>query len=257
MKVRKLALAGLATAAVLAPVAPAHAASPAQPDAETGNVWILKTDQETRAPLRGALFQLWRETNGRTGLQTDGSSPDELVSSGCRTEEDGWCGATVPLGTYYWEETTPPPGYGLPSDPVSAPLVLTAENAEDGVTAEIRNVRDPYQIKVVKKDAKTKRPLRGAVFELWREVNGISGLQPYGINPDVRTGSGCATDGKGVCSFTGLDAGQYYLRETDVPEGYVLPADPVTGPLTLDGQGRHLEVKLFNQRDEHGKGPRA
>ncbi|MEU5060230.1 MULTISPECIES: prealbumin-like fold domain-containing protein [unclassified Streptomyces] len=62
-----------------------------------------------------------------------------------------------------------------------------------------------------KSDAKTGRPLEGAVFELWKESNGRAGLQTNGRTPDTLTGTECTTDSRGTCDFDPLAYGTYYL----------------------------------------------
>ncbi|MEU8843664.1 choice-of-anchor A family protein [Streptomyces roseus] len=230
------------------------------PPAPTGRVAVRKVDAaDTRTPLAGAVFELWRESNGVPGLQTDGGDPDTLEEGGCVTGADGRCELVVEAGTYHWREIAAPAGYELPAQPV-ATVVLTEANAAAGATVTFADARQGEEfggsLEVLKKDAKTKRPLRGAVFEVWKETNGTAGLQTVGINADVMVKAGCATDGAGVCTFASLEAGSYYLRETDVPEGYVLPENRVTGPLRLDEQtpGHRLVVTVDNRRDDHGKG---
>lgn len=89
------------------------------------------------------------------------------------------------------------------------------------------------------------------MFELWKDTNGTTRLQTEGIDADQRTRPGCATDADGICDFDRLADGRYFLVETDVSEGYVLPEDPVTGPLLLDGTvGRRLVVTYYNKRHE-------
>jgi large repetitive protein len=227
----------------------------------TGDVTVVKEDSETGAPLAGAVFQLWEETNGIPGLQTTGVNPDTTVGTPCTTGADGECGRTVETGTYYWQETAAPPGYDLPANPVFGPLVLTEENAQQGVTVTAENSLTPVDgdIIVIKTDAKTGRPLEGAVFELWEETNGVPGLQTSGTPgtpSDTLTGDGCSTDGEGRCVFDGLDAGTYYVLETDVPEGYVLPRNPVSGPFTITAEnaGDPVFVEVANKRGEPGKG---
>ncbi|MFF4292402.1 choice-of-anchor A family protein [Streptomyces vinaceus] len=225
----------------------------------TGRVAVRKVDAATAAPLAGAVFELWRETNGQPGLQTAGADPDTLDENSCVTGDDGRCERVVRLGTYHWREITAPAGYQLPAQPVTT-LVLDEAGAVAGVTVTVSNSKEEEEyrgvLEVLKKDAKTKRPLRGAVFEVWKETNGTAGLQTTGINSDVLVKAGCATDGAGVCTFAYLEQGSYYLRETDVPEGYVLPENRVTGPLRLDEQtpGHKLVVTVDNRRDDHGKG---
>ncbi|MFD0430029.1 SpaA isopeptide-forming pilin-related protein [Streptomyces zhihengii] len=61
---------------------------------------MLKTDAESGEPLAGAEFELWRETNDVTGLQTGGTDPDTLVTT-CATPHPGsapgwsWRGRTT------------------------------------------------------------------------------------------------------------------------------------------------------------------
>ncbi|NLU69370.1 hypothetical protein HCC30_19230 [Streptomyces sp. HNM0574] len=227
-------------------------------------VRVEKRDKESGARLPGAEFQLWRETNGTAGLQTGGENPDTAVGGPCTTGGRGVCEETVTsTGTYYWEETAAPDGYELPRDTVTGPVEVTEPGQTYRVTADNRKAPEPGpgpdpkgDIRLDKTDRKNGEPLPGAVFQLWRETNGTAGLQTGGGDPDTRTGSACATDDKGRCSFDELPLGTYYLEETAVPEGYELPADPVSGPyeLTAGNAGKGLTVPLENTRGEPGKG---
>ncbi|MEV0743979.1 choice-of-anchor A family protein [Streptomyces sp. NPDC050273] len=226
----------------------------------TGEVRVLKTDTESGAALAGADFQLWRETNGDDGLQTTGADPDTLVTT-CTTPANGVCAETTTPGTYYWRETAAPDGYELPDPAVFGPLVLTEDNADAGVQVEAANTKEPVptvtgSLTLEKTDAKNGQPLAGAVFELWRETNDVPGLQTAGTNPDTLADAGCSTDDSGECTFDGLPLGEYYLRETAVPEGYVLPANPVSGPfeVTEANSSQGVTVELANERGEPCKG---
>ncbi|WP_426366966.1 choice-of-anchor A family protein [Streptomyces sp. E-08] len=226
-----------------------------EPVPTTGAVKVVKTDAATGAVLPGATFRLWEETNGRTGLQTSGDDPDTQVGAACVTGADGVCTRTVETGTYYWQETDAPDGYDLPSPAVFGPLVLTEENATTGVSVTASNTRTPVppgtgSLMLLKSDADSRLPLRGATFELWEETNGRDGLQTDGADPDTRIGTPCTTNVVGLCSFGDLDHGTYYLRETGVPDGYVLPADPVAGPFVISGDQEVVVARLDNHRGE-------
>ncbi|MFG2501049.1 choice-of-anchor A family protein [Streptomyces sp. NPDC048441] len=230
-----------------------------KPNSVTGEVRVRKTDSVTGAALPGAQFELWREANGTAGLQTGGATPDEKVGADCTTGATGRCRREVDLGTYYWRETGAPDGYVLPDPNVFGPLSLTAANASKGVELTARNTAEPGatgSIRVKKTDAKTHKPLAGAVFELWRETNRVRGLQTSGTSHDTRVGAGCSTDDRGACVYDDLPLGAYYLRETAVPEGYAAPAKPVTGPyvLTKKNADNGVTVSLTNRRGEPGKG---
>ncbi|MER5726994.1 choice-of-anchor A family protein [Streptomyces sp. NPDC002138] len=225
----------------------------------SAKVVLRKTDKDSGLPLRGARFELWKESNGTRGLQTTGS-PDTKLPGDCLTDARGTCTVELPIGaTYYWRETGAPEGYERPADPVTA-FDLDEGDVREGVLLGVPNhkKREEFSgaIKVLKLDGKTRRPLRGAVFEVWKETNDTKGLQTRGINADEKVKDGCATDREGVCSFPNLSEGYYYLVETDVPEGYVRPRNRVTGPLHLDGKtpDKVLVQRLTNERDPHGKG---
>ncbi|MFE7842485.1 SdrD B-like domain-containing protein [Streptomyces sp. NPDC057474] len=116
------------------------------------------------------------------------------------------------------------------------------------------------RLTLVKLDGKSNEPLAGAVFELWQDTNGVRGLQRYGLKQDWFVND-CASSHIGRCSFGSLLPGTYYLVETDVPEGYLKPKQPVTGPYVLTpnnaSYGSGLFVKLFNVRGEPCKGKKC
>ncbi|MBB5117343.1 choice-of-anchor A family protein [Streptomyces eurocidicus] len=231
----------------------------APPPPTRGNVTVVKKDAQSGNVLPGARFQLWRETNDVAGLQTAGDGRDTPVGGVCTTDAKGECRSTVETGTYYWQETRPPAGYPAPATTVFGPLTLTAANAAQGVSVTVTNtkpVEPTGTVHLVKQNAKTKHPLQGAVFELWRETNGVTGLQTTGTRPDTRVGTGCATDRQGRCTFPNQPLGTYYLRETAVPEGYVMPKNPVSGPyaLTAANATAGVKVTLKNAPGEPGKG---
>ncbi|MEV7194364.1 choice-of-anchor A family protein [Streptomyces sp. NPDC093510] len=232
-----------------------------KPTVVKGDVTVVKKDKDTGKPLPGAVFQLWRETNGVEGLQRRGSDPDTSTGSPCTTTASGVCERRVALGTYYWVETKAPDGYELPDPAVFGPLALTGANASRGVSVvALNSVREePGELgalTVVKKDKKTGRPLGGAVFQLWQETNGRPGLQTSSAGRDTLADGGCATDGRGRCQFQGLDLGSYYLKETAVPDGYVLPSKTVSGPykVTAGNAAKGVTVTLTNQRGGGKKG---
>ncbi|MGW1148155.1 MSCRAMM family protein, partial [Streptomyces sp. NPDC002454] len=207
---------------------------------------VLKQDSATQAPLAGAVFQLWMETNGIPGLQTTGANTDTQVGANCTTPANGQCSRTVELGTYYWRETAPPPGYDLPANPVFGPLVLTAANAGTGVTVTANNTETAPvtgDVTVVKQDVETGDPLAGAVFQLWEETNGAPGLQTGGTTPDTQVGAACTTPANGACTRT-VEEGTYYWYETQAPPGYELPSNPVFGPLTLTDENASTGVTV-------------
>ncbi|MGW4647615.1 SpaA isopeptide-forming pilin-related protein [Kitasatospora sp. NPDC004289] len=195
-----------------------------------GAVTVTKTDPAGKV-LPGAVFQLWKESNGTTGLQSTGASQDTKVGTPCTTAANGQCTATVGLGTYYWQETQAPPGYLMPAQPVFGPLVLTLTNYQQGVTVTAVDQPMTGVLTVTKTDPAGK-VLPGAVFQLWKDTNGTEGLQATGATPDTKVGTPCTTPASGQCTAT-VELGTYYWQETQAPDGYSLPTPSVFGPAVL------------------------
>ncbi|MFJ9692161.1 SdrD B-like domain-containing protein [Kitasatospora sp. NPDC101183] len=105
---------------------------------QEGALKLVKHDQDGK-PLAGAKFQLWKETNGTDGLQPTGDKPDTKVGDPCTTGADGLCQGSGVVGTYYWQELSPPDGYAAPDTTVFGPLVLTPDNLTDGVSVTAVN----------------------------------------------------------------------------------------------------------------------
>ncbi|MFE4396095.1 prealbumin-like fold domain-containing protein, partial [Kitasatospora sp. NPDC056808] len=106
------------------------------PTAPSGSTSVRKVDADSGQPLAGAVFQLWRESNGVAGLQTTGDNPDTAVGPPCTTPASGVCSADhLPPGTYYWQEVSAPEGYNL-SRPSVTRVELTGDHACVTVTVE-------------------------------------------------------------------------------------------------------------------------
>lgn len=74
---------------------------------------------------------------------------------------------------------------------------------------------DPDDLKLIKYEAGTERPLPGAVFELYDDQNTLIGQY--------------TTDDQGEITVTGLDEDKsYYFKEITPPYGYRLPDNPNT-----------------------------
>ncbi len=169
-------------------------------------------------PLAGATFNL--------------ISVDSLATVGsCSTAATGTCTVSnLPFGTYRWVEVLAPAGYDLPANPRSAAIDVDASNA--GTTMAATVVADQVSrstLTLKKVDAADQAtPVAGATYQLYRESNGVAGLQATGDSPsatDTKSGQ-CTTAADGTCALDGLSAGTYYWLETDAPTGYALSAVP-------------------------------
>ncbi|MFG2114437.1 collagen binding domain-containing protein [Streptomyces sp. NPDC048718] len=214
---------------------------------------VHKIDATTGEPVPGAVFEFWTESNGIPGLQTTGDNPDYFVAR-CISNIMGECRVnSLVFRDYYMLEAVTPEGYEPPADPVTGPFVFNDAYYPDGLTITRTNtpIAEPSRgrITVVKRDQETGRPLAGGTFQLWMETNGVPGLQTDGADPDTLVNV-CTTGSSGTCGFNDLELGTYYLKETATPDGFLAPADPVSGPYTLTEENAEagLTAEISNSR---------
>lgn len=189
---------------------------------------LVKVDQPGGNPLAGAVFQLYRSAS--TAQPGDAPAPaDVAVGPACLTPADGICTVTdLPFGDYFWYEVSPPPGFSLPTDRTSPLVTLNAANG--GTTMppyQFTNPRLPGAAQVLKVDEVDRSVLPGGTFNLYLD----DGDGVYGRG-DSLVGQ-CTTNTTGTCRLADLDVGTYFWVEVSPPVGYLLPADPVSGPVRV------------------------
>ncbi|GLZ79962.1 hypothetical protein Afil01_47690 [Actinorhabdospora filicis] len=137
-----------------------------------------------------------------------------------------------------------PKGYVLPDPAVFGPVTVEPGATSDDLSLTATNKLKPGVVRLLKKSTDGK-VLAGAVFRLWRETNGRSGLQ---MDADTPVGEECVTDAQGRCDFGSVSAGTYYLEEVAAPDGYLTPDPGVSGPYEVGGVHGDVEVTRTNQR---------
>ncbi|MBR0576029.1 hypothetical protein KCG48_06700 [Proteiniclasticum sp. BAD-10] len=162
-----------------------------------GSLEVKKTDVLGN-PLSNALFGLYDEEEEL--LQTKYSDENGLVRF-----------TGLSIGTYHVRELEAPQGYEL-SKTEAVGTVTRVKKTVKGDPYIFINEKTPLpknsSIQLFKKDSITGRLLYGAEFELLSEEGEV-----------VASG---ITDESGSLFFPALEAGEYLLRETRAPEGYVL-----------------------------------
>lgn len=223
-----------------------------------GELTIVKQDEHgVKITSSAATFRLYkREAGSSTKLYLKDSEDESKLewtpyaheARTLTTSVTGSDGNTVVVGTvtvsgleygtYYVEEVTAPTGYDKETDPVS----VTIDNST--VNAEVTNTAKKGSVQFTKVDGSTPAvPLSGAKFVILQEVNGTPAVYipeftvtipeagaddqtPDSIETPLGSDVKMIVDANGLVTISGLEWGNYTLRETKAPDGYALPANP-------------------------------
>lgn len=123
----------------------------------------------------------------------------------------------LPVGEYRFRETKPPEGYEILENPIDM-TVKRARTTE--ATVENRKKPETGGYRFMKIDSETRRALPGAVFDVYRVVEGSfnENLEPVSRNGVPYT----VTSGKdGIFEVRDLPYGRYALKEQRAPAGYL------------------------------------
>lgn len=178
-----------------------------------GSVTLPKVDPDG-VPLPGAEFEIFVQVeNSKDVLEWEHYGEHRYV-----TDKDGIIRLDLPFGTYMFVERAAPLGFTL-GTPEEIVFTMDSEHFEIALD-EVVNRPEPGKTgsaELLKKDADSGQPLKGAKFQLYRmEADGE--YHPLQENVYV-TG----TDGK--IRAENLSPGNYAWVETEAPEGYVTDSE--------------------------------
>ena len=187
----------------------------------TGTVILTKTSDDG-TPLAGVEFVLYPVTKGPDGSTTVADIPAmrALSDANGRVSFD-----SVRYGMYELRETKGLPGYLTMEKPLG--VVVTADGATIDL-GQVVNTAERGAIRLLKTDAKTGDPLAGATFAIYRvEEDGTVAEEP---NDTQVSGA------DGIVSFENLTVGDYEIRETNAPTGWLVSTDTISAKVSADGQ---------------------
>lgn len=187
----------------------------------TGTVILTKTSDDG-TPLAGVEFALYPVTKGPDGSTTVADVPAmrALSDANGRVSFD-----SVRYGMYELRETKSLPGYLTMEKPLG--VVVTADGATIDL-GQVVNTAERGAIRLLKTDAKTGDPLAGATFAIYRvEEDGTVAEEP---NDTQVSGA------DGIVSFENLTVGDYEIRETNAPTGWLVSTDTISAKVSADGQ---------------------
>lgn len=156
-----------------------------------GNIEITKTEDGSGRKLAGAEFAIWDKSMAQVDTVVTGESGVGVSSS-------------LPVGTYYIQETRAPEGYVI--DPKMHTVVIGEEGRV--IKYSMPNKQILGKVKIKKVDAVTGTTLEGVEFKIYAKAN-----------PDVVVDT-LITDEFGMATSKELPFGDYIIKESKTPNGY-------------------------------------
>ena len=142
----------------------------------------------------------------------------------------------LPLGKYRVKETKAPAGFVLNPDSQEVSFIYKDQNTpEIEEKLEFSNERQKVELSVEKQEAETGKALKGATFGLYNK-EAISSGDKVIVKADTLLQE-ITSNEKGKAAFTlDLPLGRYYVKELQVPAGYVSSDEILEFDATYQGQ---------------------
>ena len=195
--------------------------------AENGII-TLKAGQEVRIPdvLPGSTFQV-------TEVNLDSSSYNTPTY---QMTQNGAAAQVTPT-----------------QDTGGIAVTIKHQELENGETAQPAEVTITNSLKVIPVTMTIKKvdssdgnsPLQNAKFKLYQVSTAEGAEKPVGLPNDytyVQVGNELITNAQGEVRIQNLNPGEYYLLETEAPDGYQLLSEAIKFTITQDGSTNTLRV---------------
>lgn len=190
-----------------------------------GSVSGMKTDENGKG-LGGALIGLFNTNDGEF-------TTENAIMTTTSNDDGSFSFTDIPYGTWYIREIEQPKGYILNATVYD----VTIAKDEQIVEISIDNTLIRGNITLTKLDADyPENKLTGAEFEVYKDTNGNDQLD----KDDEKLGTLSETD-KGIYTMNDLVYGQYFVKETKAPEGFLL--DTGVYSVFIDESGKTYSVE--------------
>jgi LPXTG-motif cell wall-anchored protein len=183
-----------------------------------------------KAPLAGAGFEIIAaediiSQDGHDVLLYGKGDTIETIT----TDTRGEAATTVPLpiGDYILHESVVPVGFIAMPDEAFSIIAADEEIAFTYMNYDPTDIRQKFDIEIIKLDKDTEKPLAGAVFGLYNSEDltvAANNGDTLVIPADTLLMKGKSGD-DGKVLFSDLPVGKYTVKELEVPKGYLLNKD--------------------------------
>ncbi|MDL2224746.1 hypothetical protein LJC20_00840 [Eubacteriales bacterium OttesenSCG-928-M02] len=171
-----------------------------------------------RQALAGIEFNIYKYENGqKVGNPVNGDTPvvSGILSSGAPSSE-GDAIIQLPAGTYIYEEVLSSATPYVPIAEHDRTFTVTGNETKNIIVEAYNRLPNQGQIAIIKKDWRTKAPIKGAKFNIY---SGNTLMNPLGP---------IETDENGIAIGPMLPAGDYSIREVAWPEDSYVPHQGIT-----------------------------
>lgn len=190
-----------------------------------GNVTVTKIDEEyPNNKLSGAEFTVY----------SDMECTNEIAKLS-ETEKGIYTLSDLEFGEYFLKETVAPDGFIIDENVYPFSIV------NDGETVEVSNTEVG--------EGFVNKPEEGSVEITKTDISTGELIPDCGIEILDKDGNVILqgrTDEKGVVTFEKLRTGEYFYREFDAPEGYIL--DETKYPFTISENGEIVKCEMTNTK---------
>lgn len=187
--------------------------------------------------LAGAVFQLiaaediytpdhQKDENGKRTLEMVNGVPASAgaVVATLTTDENGEASMEdLPLGKYQVVEIEAPKGFVLCEEPF--PVELTYKDDHTDVVygnADFVNERVKTKLSVIKTDGVTKNPVEGATYGVFTKEDILDVNGEVAVKADTMVDTAVTTASGQAIFAADLPLANYYVKEVESPEGYVM-----------------------------------
>lgn len=187
--------------------------------------------------LVGAVFQLiaaediytpdhQKDENGKRTLEMINGVPASAgaVVATLTTDENGEASMEdLPLGKYQVVEIEAPKGFVLCEEPF--PVELTYKDDHTDVVygnADFVNERVKTKLSVIKTDGVTKNPVEGATYGVFAKEDILDVNGEVAVQADTMVDTAVTTASGQAIFAADLPLANYYVKEVESPEGYVM-----------------------------------
>lgn len=209
-------------------VIPVNNGEPIVNELAYGSVCGIKTDN-AGVSLSGAIIGIFKS-------DTSEFTEDTAILTTTSAEDGLFRFDNIPCGSYIIREIAAPDGYILSDEVFKADITENEQIVE--ITLINRKISGSVQLTKVDEDYPENK-LTGAVFEVY--IDAESDLA-FDAEKDTAVGTLKEIE-PGIYRLDGLDYGDYFLRETKAPEGFVLDTAFYAFSIKSDGTVENIENK--------------